>query len=61
MTTNFTLSEFRSKCGAEVPQDLIPNVEQLARNLQVLRDEIGLLITITSGYRSPAHNRKVQL
>jgi uncharacterized protein YcbK (DUF882 family) len=59
MTANFNLNEFRSKCGADVPKELVPNAIAVATNLQVLRDEIGLPITITSGYRSPAHNRRV--
>lgn len=56
---NFSLSEFTSKCGAETPSNVIPNLIMLATNLQVLRDEINLPITIISGYRSPAHNKSV--
>lgn len=59
LTTNFNLAEFACKDGTPVPADLIPNVELLAKNLQVLRDHLGEPIHINSGYRSPAHNAKV--
>lgn len=59
LTTNFNLAEFACKDGTPVPSDLIPNVELLAKNLQVLRDHLGEPIHINSGYRSPAHNAKV--
>lgn len=59
LTTNFNLAEFACKDGTPVPNDLTPNVELLAKNLQVLRDHLGEPIHINSGYRSPAHNAKV--
>jgi uncharacterized protein YcbK (DUF882 family) len=59
LTTNFDLSEFACKDGTAVPADLIPNVELLAKNLQVLRDYLGEPIHINSGYRTPAYNAKV--
>jgi uncharacterized protein YcbK (DUF882 family) len=59
LTTNFNLAEFACKDGTPVPKELIPNVELLAKNLQVLRDHLGEPIHINSGYRSPAHNAKV--
>lgn len=59
LTSNFNLSEFACKDGTPVPNDLIPNVELLAKNLQVLRDHLGEPIHVNSGYRSPAHNDKV--
>jgi uncharacterized protein YcbK (DUF882 family) len=59
LTTNFNIAEFACKDGTPVPADLIPNVELLARNLQVLRDHLGEPIHVHSGYRSPAHNAKV--
>lgn len=58
LTANFKLSEFRCKDGADVPAELMPNVQDLATNLQVLRDQIGKSITIMSGYRTPAYNAK---
>ena len=56
---NFSLSEFRCKDGTEVPDELLDNVRLLAKNLQVLRDEIGKPIIIISGYRSPKYNRRI--
>jgi uncharacterized protein YcbK (DUF882 family) len=58
-TNNFTLQEFNSKCGRDIPNNVLPNIIQLAKNLQVLRDAVGKSITITSGYRSPQHNKKI--
>jgi uncharacterized protein YcbK (DUF882 family) len=59
LTTNFSLSEFKCRDGSEVPANLLPNVELLAKNLQVLRDHIGEPIHINSAYRTPAYNKKV--
>jgi uncharacterized protein YcbK (DUF882 family) len=59
LTNNFTLQEFNSKCGRDIPNNVLPNILQLAKNLQVLRDAIGKSISITSGYRSPQHNKKI--
>ena len=59
LTTNFNLAEFACKDGTPVPKELIPNVQLLANNLQVLRDHLGEPIHLNSGYRSPAHNEKV--
>jgi uncharacterized protein YcbK (DUF882 family) len=42
-----------------VPKSLLPNVELLAKNLQVLRDYLGESIHINSGYRTPSYNAKV--
>lgn len=59
ITNNFSLQEFNSKCGREIPNNVLPNIIQLAKNLQVLRDSLGKTISITSGYRSPQHNKKI--
>jgi uncharacterized protein YcbK (DUF882 family) len=59
LTENFVLSEFKCKDGTAVPDDLIPNVEKLAENLQVLRDYLNSPISINSGYRTEAYNRSV--
>ncbi|MBT9559904.1 MAG: peptidoglycan-binding protein [Myxococcales bacterium] len=58
LTAHFALNEFRSKDGAGFPRSVIPVLRELAENLEVLRAEVGP-IGITSGYRSPAHNRAV--
>jgi uncharacterized protein YcbK (DUF882 family) len=60
ITNNFNLQEFNSKCGREMPTNVMVNIIELAKNLQVLRDEVKKSIQITSGYRSPEHNAKVK-
>ena len=59
LTENFSLQEFQCKDGSDIPNEYLPNVIQLANNLQVLRDFIKKPITINSGYRSPKHNVKI--
>lgn len=59
LTKNFSLSEFRSKDGSPTPATVVGELQKLAENLQVLRDAIKLPIRVNSGYRSPAHNKKV--
>lgn len=58
LTTNFSLSEF-NKHKFEVPNDVLRNLIELAKNLQVLRDEVKKPIKITSGYRPAELNAKV--
>jgi uncharacterized protein YcbK (DUF882 family) len=60
ITNNFSLQEFNSKCGRDMPTNVMVNIIELAKNLQVLRDEVKKSIQITSGYRSPEHNAKVK-
>lgn len=59
LTKNFQLSEFACNDGSQVPEKLIPNVKALAKNLQVLRDNLGEALNINSAYRSPSWNKKV--
>lgn len=59
LTTNFSLSEFACKDGTPIPDNLLSNVKELAKNLQVLRDSFNKPITINSAYRSPSHNKSV--
>jgi uncharacterized protein YcbK (DUF882 family) len=59
ITNNFHLIEFHSKDGSPMPDHVLQNVAELARNLQILRNEIGKPIHINSGYRSPEHNRRI--
>jgi uncharacterized protein YcbK (DUF882 family) len=58
LTANFKLDEFKCKDGCGVPDPLLANVQDLANNLQVLRDHIGKPISIMSGYRTPEYNLK---
>lgn len=59
LTPNFDLAEFFCNDGTKVPAELMPNVRELAANLQVLRDEIGEPIRINSAYRHPAYNKRI--
>lgn len=59
LTKNFHIDEFKSKDGAQTPEDLKHNLLELAQNLQVLRDYLNQPITINSGYRSISHNEAV--
>ena len=59
LTKNFSKSEFDSKDGLPMPFEVLQNVQELAVNLQVLRDYIGTSISINSGYRSAKHNKKI--
>lgn len=54
MTKNFDIKEFACPCCGEVVADF-----RLVAGLQSMRDVIGAAITITSGYRCPAHNKDV--
>ena len=58
LTNNFSLSEF-NKHNFTISDTVFQNIFALAKNLQVLRDEVKKPIKITSGYRSPEHNAKV--
>ena len=59
LTENFSLQEFQCKDGSDIPNNILPNIIELAKNLQVLRNYINKPITINSGYRSPRYNAKI--
>jgi len=59
LTPNFSLHEFKCRDGTDVPEEFMENVQLLAENLQVLRDEIGVPIRVISGYRSPKYNVRI--
>jgi uncharacterized protein YcbK (DUF882 family) len=59
LTKNFNLEEFACNDGTPVPEEFYDNVQELAQNLQVLRDHLGCPIHINSAYRTHAHNSKV--
>ena len=59
LTKHFKLKEFQSHDGSSMPLSVYRNVKLLAKNLQVLRDSIGLPIKVNSGYRSPSHNSAI--
>jgi uncharacterized protein YcbK (DUF882 family) len=53
LTENFSKQEFDCKDGTTTPEDLMDNLNKLAKNLQKIRERIGIPIRIMSGYRSP--------
>lgn len=59
LTENFEKKEFESKDGAAMPAAVLAQIQELAKNLQVLREKVKKPIVITSGYRSPAHNKAI--
>ncbi len=59
LTKNFTLPEFASKDGSAFPEDVKANILILANQLEVIRSHFDKPITVTSGYRSEAHNLRI--
>ena len=59
LTENFSKSEFDSKDGAEMPENILENIKTLANHLEVIRSYLNAPIIINSGYRSPSHNSDV--
>lgn len=60
LTSNFNRQEFDCKDGTIVPAKYMKNLQELVNNLQVLRDHLGVSISVTgSGYRTPAYNARV--
>ena len=55
LTPNFTVYEFRCRDGS----DTIMVDEALVVVLQCIREHFGKAVTITSGYRTEAHNAAV--
>lgn len=61
LTKNFNRQEFDCKDGTIVPEKYLKNVQEVADNLQVLRNYLEVPVSVTgSGYRSPSHNKKVK-
>ena len=48
LTKNFTLEEFACKDGTPVPKRFYDNCKELAGNLQVLRDSLGVPLEVLS-------------
>lgn len=55
----FKIEEFQSKDGAKMPLSVENNIKKLVKNLDIIREEIGMPIHVNSGYRSPEHNKNV--
>ena len=58
LTENFSMDEFECKCGCVMPEFVKKNVQELAENLQVLRNHVGRL-NLTNAYRCKYHNADV--
>ncbi|AWG25986.1 YcbK family protein [Flavobacterium kingsejongi] len=59
LSEHFTLKEFECHDGSVTPKEILPHLIELVANLEVLREDIGVAITINSGYRSPSYNKKI--
>lgn len=59
LTADFSLSDFSCSDGTSVPADYKANVIQLAKNLQILKNEVKKSIHINSSYRTESLNKKV--
>lgn len=59
LTKNFNISEFACHDGTQIPERFHKNVQKLADNLQIIRDEANSPIHIISGYRHPNYNFKI--
>jgi len=59
LTNNFNLNEF-NKHNFALTETILRNIQELAKNLQVLRDEVKKPIKITSGYRNAEFNAKIK-
>lgn len=58
LTNNFSMDEFECKCGCVMPEFVKKNVQELAENLQVIRNAYGK-IDLTNSYRCKDHNADV--
>ena len=59
LTPNFRAGEFASRGHLPTDPEVIERIKRLAEVLQVLRNELGVPITVISGWRSLAHNTAV--
>jgi len=59
LSANFDLKEFESGDGKQPSEEILKNLTELAKNLEVLRSHLKAPIKITSGYRSKEHNAKI--
>ena len=59
LTKNFNLEEFACNDGTAVPKRFYDNCKELAENLQVLRDSLGVPLEVLSGFRTVKHNKKI--
>lgn len=62
LTSNFWIYEFVKKRDfghRELTPEVFQNIQAMAEELQVIRDEIRKPIIVTSGFRSKEYNRRI--
>jgi len=60
ITKHFSLEEFACRDGTSYPENWITSrLEPLCRVLEILRHDLGMPVSINSGYRTPSYNRKI--
>jgi len=59
LTPHFHLDEFMCADGTPVPDNLYLAVRELAENLEVLRARVDRPVTIISGFRTGAYNKRI--
>ena len=59
LTENFNKMEFDCKCGCEMPSSVFYEIEELANELQTIRDRFNAPIQINSAYRCLSHNKAI--
>ena len=59
ITENFNSSEFECKDGSKMPESVLNNIKELAKNLQIIRDFVCEPITINSAYRNAIYNKQI--
>lgn len=60
MTEHFKSEEFACKDGTAYPEGWVDGrLKPLCETLEVIRVELGVSVTILSGYRSPTYNKKI--
>ncbi|MCH1613038.1 MAG: D-Ala-D-Ala carboxypeptidase family metallohydrolase, partial [Flavobacteriales bacterium] len=47
-------------CDCQMPDDVYNNIQELAENLQIVRDMLDEPIKINSGWRCEEYNRKIK-
>lgn len=60
ISKHFSWDEFVREWVTDLPIGILDNLKRLALRLEAVRERLGNKpITITSGYRDPAHNARV--
>lgn len=59
LSPNFKKVEFNCACGCAMPYDVELRLADLCEHLEKLRAAVGQPLRINSGYRCPAHNKRV--